>query len=84
MAPETRMTPGAAGSGWRRGMIGLWVSPLRRSSSEGLPAALTRPRWLLCTTLFLMYVRDSVRCLAVDTLRALDPGQMSVVMGDQP
>jgi hypothetical protein len=36
-------------------MVGLWVSPLRRGSSEGLPAALTRPRRPYCTSHFWMY-----------------------------
>jgi hypothetical protein len=47
----------------RSGSVGLWVSPLRRGSSEGLPAALTRRRRFLCTTHFRMYEGESVRCL---------------------
>jgi len=71
-----------------RTSVRLWVSPLRRDSSEGLPAALTRRRDLYSTTHFWMDVRESVRCLTVDTLRALDPVQMGVagplVGGGQP
>ena len=41
-------------------MVGLWVSPLGRGSSEGLPAALTCPRRSPSTTHFWMYPEDSV------------------------
>ena len=45
------------------GSVGLRVSPLRRGSSEGLPAALTRRRRFLCTTHFRMYGGESARFL---------------------
>ena len=48
-------------------MVRLWVSPLRRGSSEGLPAALTRRR----DPSVLMYVEESIRCISVKTLQYL-------------
>jgi hypothetical protein len=55
----------------RTDWVGLWVSPLRRGSSEGLPAALTRPRRSYCTTHFWMYpsgVRAVPNCQHVEAL----------------
>ena len=40
--------------------VGLWVSPLEKGSSEGLPAALASPRKILCTAHFWMYTEDPV------------------------
>ena len=53
--------------------------------AKGLIRGLTRcpnpPTRFHSTTHFLMDVGESVRCLTIDTLRALDPVQMRVIWG---
>ena len=56
--------------------------------AKGLIRALIRcpspPSRILSTTSFWMYVEESMGCLSVDMLRALDLGQMGVVGWGQP
>ena len=56
--------------------------------AKGLVRGLTRcpnpPSRFYGTTYFWMNVRESVLCLTVDTPRALDPVQMSVIGRGQP
>jgi len=52
--------------------VRLWVSPLRRGSSEGLPAALTRRRDFNVLPIFGCILVESTRRLSVDVQHALD------------
>ena len=52
--------------------VRLWVSPLGRGSSEGLPAALTRRRDFNVLPIFGCILVESTRRLSVDVLHALD------------
>ena len=52
--------------------VRLWVSPLRRGSSEGLPAALTRRRDFNVPPIFGCILVESPRRLSVDVQHVVD------------
>ena len=52
--------------------VRLWVSPLRRGSSEGLPAALTRRRDFNVLPIFGCILVESPRRLSVDVQHVVD------------
>ena len=57
---------------------------LAKGFIRGLTRCSSSPWRIPSTIHFWMYVEESVRCLSVDTLRALDLGQMGVVGWGQP
>lgn len=62
--------------------VGLWDLPLRRGSSEGPPAGLTRRQGSQTVYYPFLDVCGEARAASpVDTLRALDLGQTDVVEG---
>ena len=54
--------------------VGLFVSPLRRGSSEGLPAALTRPRDLGVLLIFGCILMESTQYRTVGPLKRFTIG----------
>ena len=56
-------------------MVGLWVSLLRRGSSESLPVALTRPRNLAVLPIFWMYPDGAHAVPYCRYVEALDHGR---------
>jgi len=52
--------------------VRLWVSPLRRGSSEGLPAALTRHRDFNVLPIFGCILVESPQRLSVDVQHVVD------------